>query len=186
MRSIRTIQAAKAGYIALSTLLVALGLTLILKPQMSIALTGAIVGATMIAFGIIKLIGYFSKDLYRLAFQFDLAFGILLIALGALLLMKPVRAMNMLCVILGIEIVADGLFKLQTAVDARRFGLETWWLIFTLAVITGAAGIALAVHPSESALTLTCLTGMALSAEGLMNLCVALCAVKIVHNQRMD
>ena len=186
MRSIRTIQAAKAGYIALSTLLVALGLTLILKPQMSIALTGAIVGATMIAFGIIKLIGYFSKDLYRLAFQFDLAFGILLIALGALLLMKPVRAMNMLCVILGIEIVADGLFKLQTAVDARRFGLETWWLIFTLAVITGAAGIALAVHPSESALTLTCLTGMALSAEGLMNLCVALCTVKIVHNQRMD
>jgi uncharacterized membrane protein HdeD (DUF308 family) len=186
MRSIRTIQAAKTGYIALSTLLVALGLTLILKPQMSIALTGAIVGATMIAFGIIKLIGYFSKDLYRLAFQFDLAFGILLIALGALLLMKPVRAMNMLCVILGIEIVADGLFKLQTAVDARRFGLETWWLIFTLAVITGAAGIALAVHPSESALTLTCLTGMALSAEGLMNLCVALCAVKIVHNQRID
>lgn len=186
MRSIRTIQAAKTGYIALSALLLALGLTLILKPQMSIALTGAIVGATMIAFGIIKLIGYFSRDLYRLAFQFDLAFGILLIALGVLLLAKPVRAMNMLCVILGIEIVADGLFKLQTAVDARRFGLETWWLIFTLAVITGAAGIAVAVHPSESALTLTCLTGMALAAEGLMNLCVALCAVKIVHNQRMD
>ena len=186
MRSNRTIQAAKTGYIALSALLLALGLTLILKPQMSIALTGAIVGATMIAFGIIKLIGYFSRDLYRLAFQFDLAFGILLIALGVLLLAKPVRAMNMLCVILGIEIVADGLFKLQTAVDARRFGLETWWLIFTLAVITGAAGIALAVHPSESALTLTCLTGMALSAEGLMNLCVALCAVKIVHHQRMD
>jgi len=186
MRSIKTIQAAKTGYIALSAALTGVGLMLILKPQLSIALTGAIVGALMIAFGIIKLIGYFSKDLYRLAFQFDLAFGILLIALGVLLLVKPVGAMSMLCVIMGIEIVADGLFKVQTAVDARRFGLSTWWLIFVLAVITGAAGIAVAVHPSESALTLTSLTGAALMTEGLMNLCVGLCAVKIVSHQRMD
>ena len=82
--------------------------------------------------------------------------------------------------------VSDGLFRLQTAVDARHFGLETWWLIFALAVITGAAGIAVAVHPSESALTLTGLTGAALMAEGLMNLCVALCAVKIVSHQQLD
>lgn len=180
MRSIKTIRAAKTGYIALSAALCALGLVLVFKPELSIALTGAIVGTTMIAFGIIKLVGYFSKDLYRLAFQFDLAFGILLIALGALLLIKPVRAMSMLCVILGIEIVADGLFKVQTAVDAKQFGLETWWLILILAVITGAAGIAVAVHPSESALTLTALTGAALAAEGLMNLCVGVCAVKVV------
>lgn len=186
MRSIKAIRAAKTGYIALSAALCALGLVLILKPALSISLTGAIVGATMIAFGIIKLVGYFSKDLYRLAFQFDLAFGILLIALGALLLVKPVRAMSMLCVILGIEIVADGLFKVQTAVDAKRFGLETWWLILALAVITGAAGIAVAMYPSESALTLTALAGAALAAEGLMNLCVALCAVKIVKHQIPD
>ena len=35
----------------------------------------------MLLFGFIKMIGYFSKDLYRLAFQFDLASGILLMAL---------------------------------------------------------------------------------------------------------
>ncbi|MBQ3341374.1 MAG: DUF308 domain-containing protein [Kiritimatiellae bacterium] len=186
MRSIKTIQAAKTGYIALSAALCALGLLLMLRPGLSLRLTGSIVGATMMAFGAIKLFGYFSKDLYRLAFQFDLAFGILLMALGLLLLIKPVSAMNMLCVILGIEIVADGLFKVQTAVDARRFGLPTWWLILALAVITGAAGIAVAVHPSSSALTLTTLTGAALAVEGLMNLCVALCAVKVVGHQRVD
>lgn len=186
MRSIKTVRAAKTGYIALSAALCGLGLLLILRPEISISLTGAIVGATMLAFGIIKLFGYFSKDLYRLAFQFDLAFGILLIALGTLLLIKPVKAMSMLCVILGIEIVADGLFKVQTAVDARQFGLETWWLILVLAVVTGAAGIAVAVHPSESALTLTVLTGAALLAEGLMNLCVGVCAVKVVKHRRAD
>jgi len=186
MRSIKTIRAAKTGYIALSALLTALGLLLILRPGLSLQLTGTFAGSLMIAFGIIKLMGYFSKDLYRLAFQFDLAFGILLIALGALLLIKPVTAMSMLCVILGIEIVADGLFKVQTAVDAKQFGLSTWWLILALAVITGAAGIAVAVYPSESALTLTALTGAALMVEGLMNLSVALCAVKIIDHRKSD
>ena len=186
MRSANTIRAAKAAYIALSGLLCALGLLLIMKPALSLNLTGAIVGGVMIAFGAVKLMGYFSKDLYRLAFQFDLAFGILLIALGALILVRPVRAMTMLGVILGIEIIADGLFKVQTSLDARRFGLQTWWLILALALLTGAAGAAIALHPSESALTLTVMTGAALTMQGLMNLCVALCAVKVAASGQPD
>ncbi|MFQ9732082.1 MAG: hypothetical protein ACLT8X_11075 [Mediterraneibacter faecis] len=38
------------------------------------------------AYGIIKMIGYFSKDLYCLAFQYDLACGIFLIILGVVAL----------------------------------------------------------------------------------------------------
>ena len=186
MRSISSIRAAKAGYIALSALLCALGGLLMLRPGLSLALTGAIVGAALIAFGAVKLMGYLSKDLYRLAFQFDLAFGILLIALGALILIRPARAMSMLCAILGVEIVADGLFKVQTAVDARRFGLKTWWLILALGLLAGSAGIAVAVHPFESAQALTRLTGAALAAQGVLNLCVGLCAVKIVRRQRPE
>ena len=79
------------------------------------------VGAALIAFGAVKLIGYFSKDLYRLAFQFDLAFGALQSALGLVLVIRSESAMSLLCIILGIGIVADSLFKLQTAMDARRF-----------------------------------------------------------------
>ena len=186
MRSIKSIRAAKAGYISLSALLCALGALLMLKPALSLEFTGAAVGAALIAFGIVKLAGYFSKDLYRLAFQFDLAFGIFLIALGALMLLKPVGAMSMLCVILGIEIAADGLFKVQTAVDAKRFGLHTWWLILALGIVACGAGIAAAVHPYEGARALTRLTGAALAIEGILNLCVGLCAVKIVKHQRPD
>ena len=186
MRSIKSIRAAKAGYIALSALLCALGAFLMLKPGLSIGLTGAIVGVAMIAFGVVKLAGYFSKDLYRLAFQFDLALGILLIALGAVILARPVRAMAMLCVMLGIEIVADGLFKVQTALDARAFGLSSWWLILALGALAGAAGIAVAAHPSGSASVLTTIAGGALAVQGALNLCVALCAVKIIRHQRPD
>ena len=186
MRSTKMIRAAKIGYIILSAIFCGLGILLMADPRMSVALIGDIVGIVLVAFGIIKLVGYFSKDLYRLAFQFDLAFGILLIAMGLVLLIKPESAMNILCIILGIEIIADGLFKVQTSLDARRFGLNTWWLILSLAIIAGAIGAVLIFYPSESVRALTWVLGLSLLVEGVLNLCVALCAIKIIEHQRPD
>ena len=130
--------------------------------------------------GVIKLIGYLSRDLYQLAFQFDLAFGILLMALSAVFLLRPVRMMSFLCMAVGIAILADGLLKIQTAIDARRFGLRTWWLILVMAIVAGTAGMLLMLRPSQSAQVLTGLMGISLLAEGLLSLCVALCAVKVM------
>ena len=186
MRSTKIIRAAKIGYIILSAIFCGLGILLMADPRMSVALIGDIVGIVLVAFGIIKLVGYFSKDLYRLAFQFDLAFGILLIAMGLVLLIKPESAMNILCIILGIEIIADGLFKVQTSLDARRFGLNTWWLILSLAIIAGAIGAVLIFYPSESVRALPWVLGLSLLVEGVLNLCVALCAIKIIEHQRPD
>ena len=92
MRSVKALRTAKIGYIIISAILCALGILLIAKPDMSLSLIGVIVGIVLIVFGVIKLIGYFSKDLYRLAFQFDLAFGILLIALSVVILIQIGRA----------------------------------------------------------------------------------------------
>lgn len=182
MRSTNLIKTAKTGYIVLSLALCALGLGLMLKPDVSVMAIGIIVGCVLIAFGVVKLIGYFSKDLYRLAFQFDLAFGLLLLALGAAVVFRPGLAMGTLCVILGVEIVADGLFKVQTALDARRFGLGSWWLILALAVLAGAIGVMMIVSPAEGAMALAMLLGASLLAEGALNLGVALCAVKIIDH----
>lgn len=186
MRSVKLIRAAKIGYIALSAAFCALGLLLILKPDISVDVIGGLLGAGLVAFGAIKLIGYFSKDLYRLAFQFDLAFGCLMIAIGAMILMQPGTAMSALCVAMGVEIIADGLFKVQTAMDARRFGLERWWLIFAVALAVVGVGVALALRPASGAAALAALLGVALLAEGALNLCVALCAVKIIAHQQPD
>ena len=186
MRSTKAVRIAKTGCIVASVLLMALGVLLIVLPDLSISLVGIVAGAMLIALGILKLMGYFSRDMYQLAFQYDLAFGLLLVALGVLLMMQPNRAMHFLCLIVGISIAADGLLKFQTALEARRFGLGSWWLIMALGILAGVIGIATAFRPAQSAQVLMVLMGISLLAEGALNLCVSLCAVKIIRAAQPD
>ena len=80
----------------------------------------------------------------------------------------------------------DGLFKIQVAVDARRFGIGQWWLVLLLAVLTGVIGLLLVLRPTEGAQALVMLMGASLFLDGALNLSVALCAVKVVRHQQPD
>ena len=185
-RSVTPMRAAKTGYVVMSIVFCVVGVLFIALPARSAVMIGRVLGAAMAAFGAVKLVGYFSRDLYRLAFQYDLEFGILLIALGVIVLLRTNGVMDFICIAAGVSILADGLFKIQIAIDARRFGIRDWWLILLLAVVTGGVGLLLVFRPWESVQVLTALLGAALLAEGVLNLCVALSTVKIVKNQQPD
>ena len=73
MMPVRFVRIVFAG---VSGLFCALGLALLLWPETAAGLC-VLLGAAVIACGAVKLMGYFSDDLYRLAFQFDLAAGLL-------------------------------------------------------------------------------------------------------------
>lgn len=93
MRSRKVLRAAKPSYIAMSIAFCVSGILLMLFPGVSVSVVGVTAGIMLIAFGLVKLMGYFSKDLYQLAFQFDLAFGVLLAVLGVVVLVSPDRAL---------------------------------------------------------------------------------------------
>jgi uncharacterized membrane protein HdeD (DUF308 family) len=186
MRSVAPMKAAKIGYIILSIVFCLLGIWLFAMPALLTSWLGRLLGISMIVFGIIKLIGYLSRDLFRLAFQYDLAFGILLIILGIIVLINPNGAMSFLGIIFGISALTDGLFKIQIALDAKQFGIRLWWLILLLALVTCFLGAALIFQPVIGALVLTMLVGASLFLDGVLNLSVALCAVKIIHHQQPD
>ena len=186
MRSVAPMKAAKIGYIILSIVFCLLGIWLFAMPALLTSWLGRLLGISMIVFGFIKLIGYLSRDLFRLALQYDLAFGILLIILGIIVLINPNGAMSFLGIIFGISALTDGLFKIQIALDAKQFGIRLWWLILLLALVTCFLGAALIFQPVIGALVLTMLVGASLFLDGVLNLSVALCAVKIIHHQQPD
>ena len=185
-RSTLPMQVAKYGYIAISVVFCLAGLALIVFPAPSAHTIAICLGIAMLIFGAVKLVGYFSRDLYRLAFQYDLAFGILFLALGAVGLARPEGTMSFFCVLLGIPVLADGLFKIQIAIDSRRFGIRSWLLILLTAVLTGAVGAVMIFLPDAGTRLLTALLGLSLFLDGALNLCVAICTVTIVPHQKPD
>ena len=186
MRSVAPMKTAKIGYIVMSVLFCVLGVVLLFTPGVSALWIGRLLGVGLILFGAIKLVGYFSRDLFRLAFQYDLAFGLLLMVLGIVTLSHHGDALSFLCVMFGIPVLADGLFKIQIAMDSRQFGIRNWWLVLVLAALTCVVGVVLVFRPMTGVRALTALMGLSLLCDGVLNLSVALCTVKIVDHQRPD
>lgn len=186
MRSAAPMRTAKIGYIVISALLCVLGIILIAIPEFSITAFGVICAVTLIVFGGVRLIGYFSKDLYRLAFQYDLAFGIMMIVLGIVMLLHPGSLISFICITLGLSFLADGLFKIQIAIESKAFGIREWWLILILAIATAVIGVLLVSRPSESSRILMILTGISMLCEGILNISTMISAVKIIKHQQPD
>lgn len=185
-RSITPIRTAKWGYIVISILMSVIGVFMIAHPGTSAATIGKMIGITLVLFGIIKVIGYFSKDLFRLAFQFDLQLGIITTLLGVVTLVKTDSILNILFVMLGIWIVVDCAFKLQTAMEAKSFGIKSWWINMILSLISGLLGLLVMFYPGSGTRLLMTLLGFLLISEGIRNLCIAVTCVKIVKHQKPD
>lgn len=186
MRSVTPMKIAKFGYITVSVLWCALGIVLIAMPDISASVLGITLGIMTMIFGIVKLVGYFSRDLFRLAFQYDLATGFLLLVLGTVLLIYPENVIAFFCTVFGILVLADGLFKIQIAFDAKRFGIRKWWMILSAAVLAIVFGGIVIFSSLGNWSAMSVMLGLALLFEGLLNICTVITAVKIIRNQRPD
>lgn len=160
----------KIAYSIISVGLILMGLCFTFFPEISALTMCYCIGAVSIVFGIIKLMGYFSNDVYRLAFQFDLSLGIFMIVLGAVEVIRPRALIGLLPFVLGILVLVDGLFKIQTALDSKKFGLKKWWISLAFGIIAGIVGIFLILDPFEGNKILTVLLGLTLVIDGAQNL----------------
>ncbi len=184
--SVLPMQIAKFGSIGVSALLCVLGVVFIANPGASVAAMSRLLGLLMTVFGAVRLTGYFSGDPFRLAFQYDLQLGLLLVILGAAVLLHPAAAAGILASAFGFTFLADSLFKAQMAFDAKRFGIGQWPAILLLAAAAAVAGVLLVLRPQLSAQAVTVLLGLLFVAEGALGLCVSLCTVRIARTREAD
>lgn len=161
-----------------SVLLAAAGIMLLAWPGISMRLICRLVGILVVLLGVIRLFSYFCEDRFDLAFQFDFALGLFALVAGILFIGWPGRVVEVFNILLGVYVLVDGAFKLQTALDARRFGLDRWWGILLLALLTCCCGLLLALSPFEGAAALTRLMGAALLIEGVQNLVIVIYTVR--------
>lgn len=160
---------ARNGYILMSVVFYIAGLACMILPPASPMVLCVFGGMILVTYGIVKIIGYLSDDLYCLAFQYDLACGILLIVVGIILLACNVRIEHLLSPGLGILILMDAVLKVQTSKDAKTFGLKTWNWILAFSIIAGVFGVLIIIEPFSDPQASRILDGCGLLVEGFMN-----------------
>ncbi|MCD7818106.1 MAG: DUF308 domain-containing protein [Lachnospiraceae bacterium] len=181
MNSLRTLKIARNGYIIIALVICALGIVLLTNQNFPIDILCEALGIIFVADGVIKIIGYFSKDFYCLAFQYDFAFGILMVAVGVLILIRGEGYLRLLYSVMGLIILTDALFRIQMSLDAKKFGLNLWWRILLIAILTGIFGMILLIDPYDGTGMTVTLTGVTVFLYGVLNLCVAVYTIKILE-----
>ena len=170
----KKLQFARSGYIGISCIFYAAAVIYLLFPGLPPMALSCFSGVILVAYGVIKLVGFFSEDLYCLAFRYDLAFGLLILVIGVLLLIKNVTVAQYLMPGLGWVALLDNLFHIQMSKEARDFGMERWKLILGLSITAGVLSVLLIIHGFPGPQATRILTCVVLLAAGAINQCIVM------------
>lgn len=173
VKKLKQLKFAQIGYIVISILFYIAGILCLVLPDIMTKNAAIAGGIILIIYGGIKTIGYFSRDLYCLAFQYDFACGLFLIVLGIIVLCMNEHFKGYLLSGLGLLILLDSLLGIQTAMEAHKFGLPSWQTILTASILSGTLGVVLIVINAKTA------AGFALLAEGFMRHYIIRSTVKL-------
>ena len=97
MKRANIVKEVRVIHVIVSALLFFSGVFLIAWPDIGGVAARWLVGANLILTGTVRMLGYFSNDLYRLAFQYDLAIGGLSAILGILIFIASQNTYNRGC-----------------------------------------------------------------------------------------
>ncbi|MBE5960521.1 MAG: hypothetical protein E7256_03900 [Lachnospiraceae bacterium] len=181
----RQLKIVKNAYSFLAVGLVILGAVLLIFPKITVGFICKSIGIVLLICGMIKVLGYFTKDRFELAFQFDLGLGIASMIIGLIMLVQTGHVIEAVSTFLGIFILIDAALKIQTAIEAKRFGLSKWWIILSISLAVTLVGILLIAMPWKTTEFITRLIGINLCLDGFLNLWVVQNTVKIIRRNEV-
>ena len=79
----------------------------------------------------------------------------------------------------------DALSKIQTAIDARRIGVERWWLILGVALVAAALGALVILTEYRDIAIVSRLIGANLAVDGVRNLYVTQSTVNTIRRKKV-
>ena len=101
------LQNIKIAYMTACVIFMLIGIMLMGFPEFSMVAVCYLIGIMFIILGVIKIMAYFSQEKYNIAFQFDLALGILSVIVGICTVIHHNWIISILPIIIGIMIIAE-------------------------------------------------------------------------------
>ena len=185
----KIVKSAKIMHLSSSVIFLIAGILVAAVPEFDgfARFGSAVVGAASIIIGFTGIYGYFSNDMYRLAFQSDFALGIFNAILGILLIISPEKFPVLLPTAIAILTLLEGGNKSQIAIDGKRFGISKWYLVLLSALVEIVMGVVLLILACID-LDMHVYMGVTMGVVGAINFWTTMYTVRIrgKHQNTMD
>ena len=159
----------KWGMLLASLVSLALGLTMLLAPQVVETSLRFLLGGGLALFGVLEIVFVFARPNGLLSVG-RLVPGILALAVGLVFLFRFDTFVSLLWILVGISVLIDGVYKLEYAFDLKRAGVKNWWINLLLSLIALVFAAVLLIEPFDSGRAMIYLAGSLLLANGLFDL----------------
>ena len=176
----------KANTILSSLLCAALGLVLVIWPDISMQIVCIAIGAVLILCGVIRLFGFFRNHDGSVYTQGNLVMGIVLVVVGIWIVATPGKVLAIIPIIVGILIVIHGVNNIQQTITLCKGKYSMWWLALIMAILTIGFGVLLITRPFAALDTVVMLIGIFLIYDGLSNVWIVSRIAKTVKMARQE
>ena len=149
------------------------GILLLIDP---VAFTSGIItiaGIVLMIMGVVSVTKYFRADVAEAALGQELVKGILFLLGGAFCAFRTdwfLVTFPLLTILYGVEILLNGVSKIQLTVDMLRLKSSKWFLAAISAVISIVCAVVILNNPFASTTALWVFTGISLLVEGVFDI----------------
>ena len=138
----------------------------LLAPGQVEAVTGFIIGAAALIFGIYKIIIYFKKTKIESVLATDLFIGSTFCFIAVASVINHARFSTYFSVVFGIMLLLGAMIKVQNAIDLKAMSYEFWWVVLILGLLSVAMSMFMFVGPDFAVKVYTLLGGIFLIIDG--------------------
>jgi len=159
------------GSIISSIALVALGILLIFKSEVTIITISYIIGAVLIAMGVLTELNYLKENKENLAKgDLDIVYGVVCAILGIIIIKNPEAIASIIPLAVGVIIVANSVVKLQYSLELRKEKNDLWISTLILSIVMVICGIVLIFNPFTGAVLFTRIVGIFILIYAILDL----------------
>ena len=176
----KALQEFRWSFIITALVFIALGLLLILRPNLARELLAYAVGGALAVYGLFNILSFlFAKDR---TLSFELVIGVITAAVGIFILASPGTVLNIIQIVLGLAIIIDSLLGIKRAFTLRELGLGSWGAILSLSILTSILGILFVMHQDLFGSALMVVIGIILLYQGASDL-ITVIGISVIGNR---
>lgn len=149
------------------------GVMIILRPDLTLNLMATALGALLVVVGILFLLTYFIRREER-SMGYDLIIGVIVVAMGVFVFIRTEFVISILPTIFGVALILSGLLKLQRAFDIMKMKMGGWVLMIVFAIISFVLGALVLIDTFRAAEWFMRLVGAGFVYCGLTDLVTAI------------